>query len=89
MRPEAGHPRKREDAPFTFRFTTDDSGDTVILGNTLETASTVGNPGRTPQDAINAQNGTGSFDNNNDWNMVHVEVDVGSNPDTFNSSQAP
>src|SRR5262249_14941205 len=27
--------------PFTVRFTTNDVGDTVILGNTLETASTV------------------------------------------------
>jgi hypothetical protein len=70
VRPEAGHPRTGDGAPFTVRFATDDSGDTAILGNTLERASTVGNPGRTPQDVSNAQNGTGSFDNNNDWNRV-------------------
>jgi uncharacterized repeat protein (TIGR01451 family) len=70
--------------PFKVRFTVNAPGDTVILGNTLMTASTVGNPGRTQQDVINAQNGTGSFINNNDWNMVYVDVD--NNPTTFNSS---
>jgi hypothetical protein len=33
--------------PFTLRFTTSAVGNTVILGNTPETATTVGNPGRT------------------------------------------
>src|SRR5262249_59960640 len=70
--------------PFTVRFTTNTTGDTVILGNTLETASTVGNTGRTQQDVINAQNGTGAFLSNNDWNTVYVDVD--NNPATFNSS---
>src|SRR5262249_46545282 len=70
--------------PFAVRFTVNTTGDTVILGNTLETASTVGNPGRTQQDVTNAQNGTGSFVSNNDWNMVYVDVD--NNPTTFNSS---
>src|SRR5262249_46319657 len=70
--------------PFAVRFTVNTTGDTVVLGNTLETASTVGNPGRTAQDVINAQNGTGAFVNNNDWNTVYVDVD--GNPATFDSS---
>jgi hypothetical protein len=49
---------------FTVRSTSNDVGDTVILGNTLETASTVGNRGLTipisgfttpPTGAVNAQ----------------------------------
>ena len=72
--------------PFTVRYSANTTGDTVILGNTLETASTVGNPGRTQQDVTNAQNGTGSFVNDNDWNTVYVDMD--GNSSTFNSSQA-
>ena len=72
--------------PFTPRFTTNDTGDIAIVGNTLETASTVGNPGRTQQDVVNAQNGTGPNVNNNNWNMAYVDVD--SDPTTFNSSQS-
>src|SRR5262249_33673754 len=71
---------------FNVRFSVNTTGDTVVLGNTLETASTVGNPGRTAQDVINAQNGTGAFVNNNDWNTVYVDVD--GNPATFDSSRA-
>jgi len=73
--------------PFTVRYTINTTGDTVVLGNTLETASTVGNPGRTQQDVINAQNGTGSFINNTDWTMVYVNV-VTTTPGFFNSSTA-
>jgi hypothetical protein len=47
--------------PFNVRFSTNTTGDIAIIGNTLETASTVGNSGRTQQDVTNAQNGTGSF----------------------------
>jgi len=72
--------------PFTVRYSVNTTGDTVILGNTLETASTTGNAGRTQQDVINAQNGTGSFTSNNDWNTVYVDMD--GNGTTFNSSQA-
>jgi hypothetical protein len=42
--------------PFTPRFETNDTGD-FLAGNTLETTSTVGDPGRTPQGVVNAQNG--------------------------------
>ena len=70
---------------FNVRFTTNATGDTVILGNTLETASTVGNPGRTQQDVIHAQNGTGSFIDNHGRNMVHVNVDTAT-PGVFNSA---
>jgi uncharacterized repeat protein (TIGR01451 family) len=72
--------------PFTVRFAANTTGDTAIIGNTLETASTVGNPGRTQQDVTNAQNGTGSFVNDNDWNMAYVDMD--GNSSTFDSSQA-
>src|SRR5690349_16718707 len=61
--------------PFAVRYSVNTTGDTVILGNTLETASTTGNSGRTQQDVTNAQNGTGSFVNNNDWNTVYVDMD--------------
>src|SRR5262245_32852389 len=71
--------------PFTPRFSANAPGDIAIIGNTLETASTVGNPGRTQQDVIDAQNGVGANVNNNNWNMAYVDVDT--NPTTFNSSQ--
>ena len=71
--------------PFTVRYSINTTGDTAILGNTLETASTVGNAGRTQQDVTNAQNGTGSFVDNNDWNTVCVDMD--GNSSTFNSTK--
>jgi hypothetical protein len=45
--------------PFTPRFSANATGDIAIIANTLETATTVGNPGRTRQDVIDAQNGVG------------------------------
>ena len=73
--------------PFTPRFSARDTGDISLVGNTLMTASTVGNPGRTQADVIAAQNGTGGVNNNNNnWNMAYVDVD--NNPTTFNSSSA-
>jgi uncharacterized repeat protein (TIGR01451 family) len=72
--------------PFTPRFATNDTGDITAIGNTLETASVVNNPGRTPLDVANAQNGVGGNVNNNNWFMAYVDVD--NNPFTFNSSQA-
>jgi hypothetical protein len=45
--------------PFTPRFSANATGDIAIIANTLETATTVGNPGRTQQDVIDAQNGVG------------------------------
>src|SRR5262245_25944335 len=64
--------------PFTTRFTTNDTGDIAIIANTLLTASGTG--------AVAAQNGTGSSLNNNDFTMVQVDID--SDPTTFNSSRA-
>src|SRR5262245_9742348 len=76
--------------PFTPRFSTNAPGDIAIIGNTLETASTVNNPGRTAADVTAAQNGVagpaGNHVDNNDWNMAYVNVD--NDPTTFNSSQA-
>jgi hypothetical protein len=71
---------------FAPRFSANDTGDITIVGNTLETASTAGNSGRTQQDVVNAQNGTGGNVNNNNWNMASVDVDA--DPTTFNSSRA-
>jgi large repetitive protein len=76
--------------PFTPRFSVNAPGDIAIIGNTLETASTVNNAGRTAADVTAAQNGVagpnGNHVNNNDWNMAYVDVD--SDATTFNSSQA-
>ena len=76
--------------PFTPRFSANAPGDIAIVGNTLETASTVNNAGRTPADVTAAQNGVagpaGNHVDNNDWNMAYVDVD--NDPTTFNSSQA-
>ncbi|HEY7428392.1 MAG TPA: isopeptide-forming domain-containing fimbrial protein, partial [Gemmataceae bacterium] len=72
--------------PFTPIFSQNATGDIAVVGNTLETASTVNNPGRTQADVTAAQNGTGANVNNNNWNMAYVDVD--NDPTTFNSSQA-
>jgi hypothetical protein len=76
--------------PFTPRFSANATGNIAIIGNTLETASTVNNSGRTAADVTAAQNGVagpnGNHIDNNDWNMAYVDVD--NNPGTFNSSQA-
>jgi hypothetical protein len=84
--------------PFTPRFTTNATGDIAIIGNTLETATVVGNPGRTPAQVAAAQNGTAAVSptnlNNNDaWVMGYVNTDpTAINPTTgntvFNSSRA-
>src|SRR5262245_39963894 len=66
--------------PFTPRFSPNDTGDSAIIGNTLMTA-----PASDPA-AVAAQGGTGSKQNNNNFGMVHVDVD--GNPGTFNSSRA-
>src|SRR5262249_30687665 len=76
--------------PFTPRFSANAPGDVAIIGNTLETASTVNNAGRTAADLTAAQNGVagpaGNHVDNNDWNMAYVDVD--NDPTTFNSSQS-
>src|SRR5262245_35916284 len=45
--------------PFNVRFSANVTGALTSSANTLETASTVNNPGRTRQDVIDAQNGVG------------------------------
>src|SRR5262245_47222247 len=64
--------------PFAPRFSANDTGDIVFAGNTVVTASGSG--------AANAQNGVGTDINNNDFTMVHVDVD--GDATTFNSSRA-
>jgi uncharacterized repeat protein (TIGR01451 family) len=75
--------------PFTPRFSANATGDIAIIGNTLETASTVNNSGLTPADVTAAQNGVagpnGNHVDNNDWNMAYVNVDT-TTPGVFNSS---
>ena len=65
--------------PFTARFSTNDTGDVVLVGNTLMSC-TSGNP------CTNARNGSGTSLNNNDFRMGYVDVDADGS--TFNSSQA-
>ena len=65
--------------PFSSRFTTNAKGDIAAIGNTLMTCPA----GAT---CTTAQAGTGSTLNNNDFAMIHVDVD--GNAATFNSSRA-
>jgi hypothetical protein len=51
--------------PFNVRFTSNATANVAGIANTLETATTVGNPNRTQQNVINAQNGVGPSINNN------------------------
>jgi len=64
---------------FTSRYSTNTTGDIVIIGNTLMTCPT-------STDCTNARNGSGSILNNNSFAMVYVDAD--SDPTTFNSSSA-
>jgi uncharacterized repeat protein (TIGR01451 family) len=63
---------------FTPRFTTNQSGDVTLIGNTLMTCSGGG--------CANGQNGNGGLLNDNDFTMVYVDVD--GDATTFNSSSA-
>src|SRR5262249_44403090 len=76
--------------PFTPIFKQNATGDIAVIGNTLETASTVNNAGRTPADVTAAQNGVagpnGNNVNNNNWNTAYLDLD--NDPTTFNSSQS-
>lgn len=65
--------------PFTARFSTNDTGDVVLVGNTLMTC-TGGNA------CTQGRTGAGTSLNNNDFRMGYVDVD--SDSSTFNSSQA-
>jgi len=65
--------------PFSSRYTTNAKGDIAAIGNTLMTCPA----GAT---CTAAQAGTGSTLNNNDFAMIHVDVD--GNAATFNSSRA-
>src|SRR5918998_72727 len=68
------------------RFSTNDTGDITIVGNTLLTCPTDTPNPTANRNCLNARNGTGSVLNNNDFNMEYVDVD--DNGDTFNSSSA-
>jgi uncharacterized repeat protein (TIGR01451 family) len=67
---------------FTSRFSTNDTGDIQIVGNTLVTCPTAAS------NCLSAQNGTatGAALNNNNYSMINVDVDADST--TFNSSSA-
>jgi len=65
---------------FAPRFSTNDTGDIAIVGNTLLTCSS------SASGCVAAQAGTGSTLNNNDFVMGYVDVD--SDATTFNSSRA-
>jgi uncharacterized repeat protein (TIGR01451 family) len=66
--------------PFTPRFSANDRGDILLVGNTLMSCSGNGNS------CNRARNGTGNATNNNDWNMQYVDID--GDGSTFNSSSA-
>ncbi|HYM82235.1 MAG TPA: right-handed parallel beta-helix repeat-containing protein [Candidatus Limnocylindria bacterium] len=63
---------------FTPRFTANDNGDILPIGNTLMSCSGAG--------CANARNGTGGNLNNNDFSMQYVDVD--GDATTFCSSRA-
>lgn len=65
---------------FAPRFATNDTGDIVLVANTLMTASS------TDSGAAAARAGTGTRLNNNDFQSMYVDID--SDATTFNSSQA-
>src|SRR5262245_54681490 len=69
--------------PFTPRFSTNDTGDIVLVSNTVLRANPAGVNG---SQAANAQNGVGSPLDNNSFTMINVDVDDDST--TFNSSRA-
>lgn len=66
--------------PFASRFSTNTSGDILLVANTLLTAPA------TDAGATAAQAGTGTRLNDNDFAMTYVDVDGVAS--TFNSSQA-
>lgn len=66
--------------PFGVRYTTNDTGDIAIVGNTLLTCSS-GASGCTA-----GLSGSGSSLNNNNFTMINVDVDTDAT--TFNSSRA-
>ncbi len=68
--------------PFASRFSTNDTGDIAIVGNTLTTC-----PATAPN-CLAARNrtATGSALNNNAYQVVNIDVD--SDPTTFNSTSA-
>jgi uncharacterized repeat protein (TIGR01451 family) len=71
------------DRDFTVRFSTNDTGNIAIVGNTLMTCPTAA------ANCVAAQNGTatGSALSNNAYNMQHIDAD-GDPATTLNSSRA-
>lgn len=70
------------ETPFGIRFTTHDTGDIVIIGNTLLTCPAGAATCRDAQNGLLA----GAAANDNYYDMVYVDRD--DNPATFNSSSA-
>ncbi|HVF50741.1 MAG TPA: hypothetical protein VNA19_11675 [Pyrinomonadaceae bacterium] len=66
--------------PFTTRFTTNDTGDVLLVGNTLISCQSNDNS------CAGGRNATGTTLNNNDFRMRFVDVDADAT--TFNSSRA-
>ncbi|HSH02305.1 MAG TPA: hypothetical protein VLL52_07280 [Anaerolineae bacterium] len=67
---------------YTVRFSANDSGDIILIGNKLSTCNTGIS---SCQNAINGV-GTGGVLNNNNYEMVYVDID--GDGTTFNSSSA-
>lgn len=66
--------------PFSVRYSTNDTGDIAIIGNTLMTCQS------SASGCVAGQGGTGSVINNNNFTMINVDVDTDAT--TFNSSRA-
>jgi uncharacterized repeat protein (TIGR01451 family) len=77
-------PNAHAQRAFAQRFSTNAPGDIVLTGNTLTTCSTTGTNGT--QCASIQTGGTGVTPTNNNFTIVHVDVD--GDAATFNSSSA-
>ena len=70
--------------PFTIRYSTNTNGDIKLIGNTVMTCGALPLTG----DCLTASQGTANPTgvNNNDFPMTNIDID--SDPSTFNSTQA-
>ena len=74
--------------PFTIRYSTNTSGDIKLIGNTVMSCGTLPLTGICANSAAGIPNAPAPNEllDNNDWPMVNIDVD--SDPSTFNSSSA-